>query len=110
MSFNGNGLKVMEIDTAEDVIGTSWLSFWEGDLKIPAERALAQAKKGVPGSFEGYCPTAKGTMKFWHVSLVPLLADDGSVESILVTSKDSTELNELRKKVKQLEAVADTKA
>ncbi len=104
LSFNDNGLKVMEIDNASDVIGKSWLSFWTGDLKIPAEKALNEALAGEPSYFQGYCPTFKGTMKFWKVSLIPVSSDSGTVESILVTSQDNTREAELEKKVAELQA------
>jgi PAS domain S-box-containing protein len=108
MSFNDNGLKVMEIDNAQDVIGKSWLSFWKGDLKIPAENAFKKAVNGEPAIFEGFCPTLKGSMKYWKVSVVPILSDTGEVTSILVTSRDSTRLVELEEKVKELEAKTKT--
>jgi PAS domain S-box-containing protein len=103
-SFNENGLKVMEIDNQADVIGKAWLSFWKGDLEIPAREAFAKAAAGEPALFEGFCPTLKGTMKYWTVSLVPILEDDGSVGSILITSKDTTKILELEKRIDELES------
>ena len=107
MSFNNNGLKVMEIDNERDVIGKSWLSFWKGDLKAPAEKAFKTALTGIPSRFEGYCPTFKGSMKYWEVSIVPLMNTDGSVQSLLVTSRDTTRIIDLENKVHELEARLD---
>lgn len=107
-SFNHNGLKVMEIDNEQDVIGKSWLSFWKGDLKIPAEEAFNKAVTGEPAMFEGLCPTFKGNMKYWKVSLVPISDDKGKVSSILITSKDTTKTIELEKRINELETeIAD---
>ncbi len=72
LSFNPNGLKVMEIDNQSDVIGKDWLDLWQGDTKIAAQAALHRAAAGEMSSFEGYTPTFKGTMKYWEVSIVPL--------------------------------------
>lgn len=102
-SFNENGLKVMEIDNEEDVIGKAWLGFWKGDLQVPAREAFAKAVSGEPALFEGYCPTFKGTMKYWVVSLVPIIDDDDNVASILITSKDTTKVIELEKRINDLE-------
>jgi PAS domain S-box-containing protein len=105
-SFNSGGLKVMEIDNPSDVLGKSWLDFWKGDLRPLAQEAFDIAVNGEPAMFEGICPTLKGNIKHWTVSLVPMLADDGTVSSILVTSKDVTKLVELEKRVEKLEAEA----
>ncbi len=104
MSFNNNGLKVMEIDNERDVIGKSWLSFWKGDLKRPAEEAFNAALRGMPSRFEGFCPTFKGTMKYWEVSIVPLMSDTNKVQSLLVTSRDTTRMFDLENRVHELEA------
>ena len=102
-SFNENGLKVMEIDNEKDVIGKAWLSFWTGDLEIPAREAFQKAVAGEPALFEGFCPTFKGTMKYWTVSLVPIMNDAGTVASILITSKDTTKIIELEMRINDLE-------
>ena len=103
-SFNSGGLKVMEIDNPDDVLGKSWLDFWKGDLHDLAKQAFDTAIKGEPSMFEGLCPTLKGNIKYWTVSLVPLLDDSGAVVSVLVTSKDVTKLVELENRVKKLES------
>lgn len=103
MSFNPNGLKVMEIDDEKDVLGKSWLNFWNDDLKPKAEQALAQAKSGQLARFEGYCPTYKGTMKYWEVSIAPLFDDFGDILWLLVSSRDATKQKDLEKQVAQLE-------
>ncbi len=102
-SFNDNGLKIMEIDNKSDVINQSWLKFWTGDMAEPAREAFEYAKSGEPSYFEGFCPTLKGTMKYWQVSIVPIFDDSQKVESLLVTSKDVTNVVELKKRVESLE-------
>ncbi len=100
MSFNPNGLKVMEIDDEKDVLGTEWLSFWNGNMKAKAASALAQAKAGELARFEGYCPTYKGTMKYWEVAIAPLRDDYGDITWLLVTSRDASRQKELEQQVK----------
>lgn len=95
MSFNPNGLKVMEIDDKNQVIGKDWLSFWDGEFKQKAMAALATARDGKLARFEGYCPTFKGTMKYWEVSIAPLYGEFGDVQWLLVMSHDATRLKEL---------------
>lgn len=108
MSFNNSGMKVMEIDNASDVIGKSWLKFWDGDLANQAHAALEQALGGEPAFFEGFSPTLKGTMKYWKVSIMPMLDDDGVVSTMLITSKDTTNVLQLEKRIKDLEKQVTT--
>ena len=103
MSFNPNGLKVMEIDNERDVIGKDWLTFWNGDLRQKAADALAKSRTGELAHFEGYCPTFKGTMKYWEVSIAPLHDDFGNVLWLLVTSRDASRQKELEQIVSQQE-------
>ncbi len=99
MSFNPNGLRIMEIDNPKDVIGKDWVSFWQGNMHDKAARALEQANDGKLAKFEGYCPTFKGTMKYWEVAIAPLHDDFGAIQWLLVTSRDATRQKDLEKKV-----------
>jgi PAS domain S-box-containing protein len=100
MSFNPNGLKVMEIDNVRDVIGKDWLEFWRGDIQPAAKAALKKATGGTMARFEGYCPTFKGKMKYWEVSIAPLFNDYKEVQWLLVTSRDATDRINLEELVK----------
>lgn len=98
MSFNPHGLDIMEIDSPSDVIGKDWLTFWQGDMQSKATRALQQAIDGSVARFEGYCPTFKGTVKYWEVTIAPLYDDFGNIQWLLVTSRDTTKQRDLEKK------------
>lgn len=99
MSFNPNGLKIMEIDSQSDVLGKDWVSFWQGNMHQKAADALQQANDGKLAKFEGYCPTFKGTMKYWEVAIAPLFDDFGNIQWLLITSRDATKQKDLEKKV-----------
>jgi PAS domain-containing protein len=101
LSFNPNGLKVMEIDNEKDVIGKDWLDFWRGSIQPAAIAALKEASAGQVAKFKGYCPTYKGNMRYWDVSIAPLFNDHGEVQWLLVTSRDETEQIELKELVKK---------
>lgn len=96
LSFNPNGFKVMEIDDPKSVLGKDWLSFWKGDMQPLAVAALNKAKSGEVAKFEGYCPTFKGNMRYWHVLIAPLFDDFGQIQWLLVSSRDATEERSLR--------------
>lgn len=103
LSFNPNGLKAMEIDDEKDVIGQEWLTFWDESIRPKAAAALEKAKKGELARFEGYCPTRRGTMKYWEVSIAPLHDGLGHIAWLLVASRDATRQKELEQVVIALE-------
>lgn len=110
LSFNPNGLKAMEIDSEQDVIGADWLDFWRGDIQKDAKAALEKAKGGEISAFKGYAPTFKGNVKYWEVSISPLFNDYGDVQWLLVTSHDSSRLKVMEDTIqKQLEEIAHLK-
>lgn len=104
MSFNPNGLKVMEIDDERELLGKDWLVFWRGNIQNKAQKALDKARGGKLSRFEGYCPTFKGNMKYWEVSIAPLFDDFGNINWLLVTSQDATKQKDTEKQLKELVA------
>ncbi|MEH2289345.1 response regulator [Nostoc sp.] len=96
--MNTSGLSLMEIDDLNSCLNTEWLCFWEGSDRQQAQQALATAKVGEVSIFRGYCPTAKGTPKWWEVVVSPILDASGELERILLISRDITD----RKKIELL--------
>ncbi|WP_392531069.1 PAS domain-containing protein [Nostoc sp. C117] len=89
--MNTGGLCLMEIDDLNSHLNTEWLCFWEGSYRQQAQEALAAAKTGEIRIFRGYCPTVKGTPKWWEVVVSPILDASGQLERILLISRDITE-------------------
>ncbi|MEH2027598.1 PAS domain-containing protein [Nostoc sp.] len=96
--MNTGGLCLMEIDDLNLYLNTEWLCFWEGSSRQQAEQALAATKTGQVSIFRGYCPTRKGTPKWWEVVVSPMLDASGQLEKILLISRDITD----RKKIELL--------
>lgn len=89
--MNCNGKQAMEIDDFAAVAGCSWDSLWPADSQNLVREAVAQATNGQLMRFEAFCPTAKGTPRWWEVTVSPIPADDGSVAAILSSSRDITD-------------------
>ncbi|AGY56385.1 ATP-binding protein [Gloeobacter kilaueensis] len=75
--INENSVRMMELATPGQIIGTNWLSLWrakDGDL---ARRALAVARTGGVGRFSSYRSGARGTVRWWEVvvTLIPAAAE-----------------------------------
>lgn len=90
--MNERGLCQMEIDDfAAQCAGREWRSLWPAEATESIHRALAAARDGTPTSFEAFCPTAKGTPRWWEVSVSPVRDRAGAVVRLLAISRDITE-------------------
>lgn len=89
--MNHGGRKVMEVDDFEAVRGCPWTGFWEGEGKAAAEAALAIAQAGGTGHFQGPADTARGTPRYWDVTVTRVAGADGGPDHILSISRDITE-------------------
>lgn len=89
--MNCNGRQAMEVDDFGAIAGCSWAELWPADAQESVRKAVTQAKLGRTIRFEAFCPTAKGTPRWWDVSVSPILAVNGDVDAILSSSRDITQ-------------------
>jgi PAS domain S-box-containing protein len=88
LSMNYPGMCLMEIDDFQPFIGQQWTETWEGEGNEQAHAAVVKARGGEAAFFEGFCRTAKGTPKWWEVSVAPVLDDLGKPHRLLVVSRE----------------------
>ncbi|MEL7100151.1 MAG: PAS domain-containing protein [Pseudomonadota bacterium] len=88
--MNSGGLCTMQVDDFGMVDGALWPSFWPEPGRTEVERAIT-CSPPKPHHFTAQCPTAKGTQKWWDVSVVPINDDAGLHYGFLATSRDVTE-------------------
>lgn len=89
--MNCNGRQAMEVDDFGTIAGCSWPEVWPAEAQAIVSQSVAEAKLGKTGRFEAFCPTAKGTPRWWDVSVSPILNSNGEVEAILSSSRDITQ-------------------
>lgn len=93
--MNNGGLKTMEVDDFGSMRGCEWASFWIGDNYPSAISALATAKAGGIGKFTGMANTARGTARWWDVTVTPIFSSGGTEPSHLLSiSRDITVIKE----------------
>ncbi len=91
LHMNAPGLCAMEIDDFGPLCGQEWEATWPAESQGDIERSVARAIDGEVSSFEAYCPTAKGTQKWWEVTVSPVRdADAGRIVRVLAVSRDIT--------------------
>jgi PAS domain S-box-containing protein len=102
-AMNKPGLQVMEIDDFSSFVGVDWATLWPAELRADLRTAVEEAKAGRSGHFEGFCPTAKGTPKWWDVRVSPIFGADGTPRMLLSVSRDMTGRAEGRRAVHESE-------
>ncbi|MBI0539602.1 PAS domain S-box protein [Roseomonas sp. KE2513] len=101
--MNGPGLKLMEFDGLPDVSGKPWASFWPERERSKVKAALAEASAGRVGRFQGFCPTAKGTPKYWDVQVTSVPGSEEQSGLLLASSRDVTELETMQSALRRSE-------
>ena len=89
--MNRNGRCSMEIDDFCTVSGQQWETLWPEEAAVDVRAAVAAALDGQSSRFDAFCPTAKGTPKWWDVRVSPVRDVAGKVLAILSVSRDVTE-------------------
>ena len=93
VAMNTNGQCVMEVDHFCDIANRPWASLWPQESQHLVSAALQAARDGGTGQFESYCPTAKGTDKWWDVVVAAIPATEGRPERFLSVSRDITAIH-----------------
>lgn len=109
--LNGRGQCALEIDDANTVLGTEWALLWPHDIRDQVRAAVASGLSGIPVQFEAFGPTAKGTPRWWDVSVAPIANLDGPPARLISVSRDITErrrteavLSESGQRLRELQA------
>ena len=98
------GIEAMEVGDVEAILGLSWLRVWAGPDHALAQAAVAAARAGGIGRFQGYCPTHRGTPKWWDVVVSPIAGADGSPAQLVSVGRDITELEQAEQRLARSEA------
>lgn len=89
--MNTNGLCAMEIDDHTAVYGREWAGLWPEENRALVADSLRSAQAGETVRFEAFCPTAKGTPRWWNVTVSRVTALDGEDIGFLSISRDVSE-------------------
>ncbi len=89
LSMNQHGQYAMEIDDIGALMGRTWTSLWPEEGRPLVTEALAMAARGTTGRFKSFCPTVKGSARWWDVVVSPIAGKDGPPRYLAV-SRDVT--------------------
>lgn len=88
------GRELMEIEDFSSVCGLQWSTLWPETERRAIEEAVAEALQGRTVTFTAFCPTFKGTPKWWDVTVLPIHNAAGEIVQLLSASYDVTHLHE----------------
>ncbi len=103
LEMNEAGCALMELDDLAAVRGSTWAELWPAPNRESIREAIVAASSGRVSRFQAFCPTAKGTPKYWDVSLAPLPAADGRPFRLLGVSRDVTEQRRAEEQIRESE-------
>ena len=89
--INSNGCELLEIDDFQKLQGREWSEFWPAQSRDQIVNAVGSARSGASSHFEAFCPTLKGTPKWWDVAVNPALDLQGRCIRIVASSRDVTQ-------------------
>ena len=85
------GLGALELGSPEQISGMPWWALWPEESRGIVKGAVQAARRGEVTKFTAFCPTAKGTPKWWDVSVAPVASDSDICGRILAVSRDVTD-------------------
>lgn len=101
------GMRVMEVSDFNEVQGCPWPDFWQDQGHADAHAAMAAAKAGSTGRFQGIAHTFQSNPKWWDVQVTPIFDRAGNVEKILCISRDITATRVAEEELRQLNATLE---
>lgn len=99
--MNEGSLQQMEIDNPDAYINQSWFGFWPEDERQKIIDGHRRALENDTVRIEGFCPTVRGTPKWWEVIIIPLNSPSGRAEKILAITRDITERKKTEKELRE---------
>jgi PAS domain S-box-containing protein len=104
-------MQLMEVDDFGRCENADWRTFWQEADRPLVMAAIDQALAGRAGTFHAFCPTMKGTPKWWDVIVTPIKDAEGRVVKLLSSSRDVTDRKkselQQRQSIERFRTVAD---
>ncbi|HTO60208.1 MAG TPA: PAS domain S-box protein [Bradyrhizobium sp.] len=101
--MSSGGQRLLEIDNIDAYLNSCWIDFWQPEDRPMIRESVAAARAGGIGTFQAFCPSAKGAPRWWDVITAPICNADGQPEQLLSVSRDITERKRAEAKGHEIE-------
>src|SRR5947209_18785623 len=71
--MNGPGLRAMEIDDLEPLLGRQWTDLLPPEIQAEFRRLLEDARRSQSSRITALLPTFKGAERWWAIQITPIL-------------------------------------
>lgn len=105
--LNPGGVHVLELDSPTQLNGAVWRGLWPAAAQASVDDAVRAARAGQPAQFSAFCPTAKGSPRWWDVVVSPIRGPGGAVTQLLAVSRDITPLVDAQEALKAADRQKD---
>ena len=89
--LNEPGRCQKELDSVSSVLGKHVTELWPEEARPLVEAAVDEARAGRTAHYTAFGPTAKGTPKWWDVTVTPVPGAEGEPPRLLSVARDITE-------------------
>ena len=86
--INPAGLERLGVEDARDLLHRPLVDLWQEREREALGDAIARAKTGAIGRFQGPCRTPAGIMKWWDMVIMPIVDTSGAIVQFLAVSRD----------------------
>ena len=101
LAMNAPGMCAMEIDSFCAFDGARWSSLWPLAAQADVEHSVSVAARGQTARFAAACPTAKGRLKHWEVTVAPVPGPGGQPDLLVAISRDVTALHQAQERLEE---------
>lgn len=109
VQMTAQGCRLVEVDDFEQVRGSDWRTWWQGESHALACEALDTAAQGKSARFVAPAETFKGTPKWWDTVVTPINGVDNQPAMLLAVSRDVTDLYRHQEEIQALNASLETR-
>jgi PAS domain S-box-containing protein len=102
LQMTAQGCRLVELDNFQDAYLADWLTWWPHEGTLLARASVEGAARGMTTRFIGFCPTFKGTDKWWDTVINPICNAAGEPVMLLAVSRDISELHRQQDEIKAL--------
>jgi PAS domain S-box-containing protein len=93
IGLNPGGVQALELDAPDVLHGKSWADFWPDDTRAQVLASVTAGIAGERAQFAAFCPTSKGTKRWWDVVVTPIYDEQPKVSRLMVVSRDVTDIH-----------------
>ena len=86
--INSAGLEHLGVEDPNDLLHRPLVDLWPEKDRETIQDAIAQAKAGAIGRFQGFRRTPAGVTKWWDLVVMPIVDASGAVAQLLAMSRD----------------------